>query len=577
MPANNLYEAFSATESQFGSKQAIRFIEEMDQVEPGLLWTYTDLFRQIRGAANLFHRCGINELASVALMVPNIPYGQVALFGAELAGRALPVNPLLHDDHIVSLLEAANAKVLVFSGDLKRAVAIQSKVPSLQHIFSLDGGEQCFAAAIARHDKDKLTFHRRTDPDTVVATFHTGGTTGTPKLVKHQQSNQLAVAYSLGDHAGIAANDVIVNGLPLFHVAGSLCFALTAIASGACQVLCTGLGARHPEFISKHWIMIENQKVTVMGGVPTTIGALVPTIPPTPPATLKKIITGGAALPISVEAALNKKLSIDLFVIYGMTECAGLLAIKRQGCKVPPGWIGPAAQDMEIRIVSNPEALEKSILPPMVSGHVIAKGAPVSPGYTNAALNTETFTNDGWFITGDLGMLDASGNLELTGRAKDLIIRSGHNIDPALIEEAAMKHPSVQAAAAVGAPDAYAGELPVLYVVADPHLTKIDYDTVLELIRQHVERPAVPKWIEELDALPLTAVGKIYKPALIARAIERALNGLLPAQKREAISVSAKEQDGIPLVEFVAKENERQYIDDLMAPFTVTYRVSNAD
>jgi len=391
------------------------------------------------------------------------------------------------------------------------------------------------------------------------------------------QSNQLAVAHSLANHADITNEDVIVNGLPLFHVAGSMCFALTAILAGACQVLCTTLGARHPEFISKQWSMVENQGVTIIGGVPTTIGALIPTVPKKLPTSLKKVITGGAALPIAAEVALNDKLGIDPFIIYGMTECAGLLALKRQGKKVPLGWIGPAVEGMEIRIVSNPGDAKNTVLAPMLSGHVIAKGDPVSPGYTNAALNTETFTSDGWFITGDLGMLDPSGNLKLTGRAKDLIIRSGHNIDPAVIEEAALKHPSIQAAAAVGAPDGYAGELPVLFVQAVAQVTDLDTEAILDLIRGQVERPAVPKWIERLDALPITAVGKIYKPALVARAIERTLATQLSSKKLEAIAMSVTEQGGVPLVEFFATEKERHSIDILMAPFTLTYKISASD
>lgn len=573
MSPSNLYDALAETEERCGDRPAIRFIEEMTETEPSVLWTYRDLLGRLRGAANLFHDCGIDDKSSVALLIPNVPYGQVALFAAEIAGRALPVNPLLPDEHIVKLLTAANTKVLVIADGQERVKRFQAQVPTLDHIFTLDDGPSSFRKAVEHRPQDALSFPHRQDGEAIVASFHTGGTTGVPKLAIHRQSNQLAVAQAMAKHGEFVPDDILVNALPLFHVAGSMCFALTSMVAGACQMLCTYQGARHPDFVGEQWPMIENHGVTILGGVPTTMGALVPGIPDRIPPRLRKVITGGAPLPLSVECELEERLGVEICLVYGMTECAGLLAMRAKGDRTTPGWTGHAVTGMEIRIVGDTTDATGTKMPAMTVGHVIARGATVCPGYTDPAFNKSLFTPDGWLITGDLGMMDTERNLMLTGRAKDLIIRSGHNIDPAVIEEAALKHPSVRAAAAVGAPDAYAGEVPVLFIEAEAGKT-IDVDALLTSLREQVERPAVPKWVEIIDGLPLTAVGKIYKPALVARAIELTLRQLLDAQSEQDISLSVVENSGAAKILFRPRPEHRKIVENLMAPFTLTYEIS---
>jgi fatty-acyl-CoA synthase len=214
---------------------------------------------------------------------------------------------------------------------------------------------------------------------------------------------------------------------------------------------------------------------------------------------------------------------------------------------------------------------------PGESGVLRLRGPHVSPGYTDAARNAGTF-EQGWLLSGDIGHVDAQGRVFVTGRAKDVIIRSGHNIEPGLIEEALMRHPGVAFAAAVGAPDEYAGEVPVAYVVLKDG-ADVDAAGLLDFIRQHIaEPPALPKHIELLDALPQTAVGKVYKPALRLRAIERVLRerlnraglqGQVDVQGQEAasgLSLQLVCQAGVALAD----------VDDaaraVMAPFALRWR-----
>jgi fatty-acyl-CoA synthase len=153
-------------------------------------------------------------------------------------------------------------------------------------------------------------------------------------------------------------------------------------------------------------------------------------------------------------------------------------------------------------------------LPPGEIGMVLFKSPNVFSGFVDPADTAKAFTPDGWLVTGDLGWIDAQGRLNLTGRSKDLIIRSGHNIDPKVIEDAVATHPAVQLCAAVGAPDAYAGELPVVFVTLAPGAS-VTEEELLSFAAQRVdEAPARPKAIAIIDRMPMTNVGKIYKPEL---------------------------------------------------------------
>jgi fatty-acyl-CoA synthase len=164
--------------------------------------------------------------------------------------------------------------------------------------------------------------------------------------------------------------------------------------------------------------------------------------------------------------------------------------------------------------------------PPGETGIIALRGPNVSPGYSDARRNTGTF-EQGWLVSGDLGHVDAQGRLFVTGRAKDVIIRGAHNIDPALIEDALLQHPDVALAAAVGQPDAYAGELPVAYVTLKAGATA-SAEQLLAFVAPRVGEPAArPKSICVLGEMPVTPIGKIYKPALRVLATRRAIEETL--------------------------------------------------
>jgi len=192
----------------------------------------------------------------------------------------------------------------------------------------------------------------------------------------------------------------------------------------------------------------------------------------------------------------------------------------------PAGCVGFRLPYMQMRVVAldeNGNATDRE-MPRGQQGMVLFKSPNVFSGFVDPADNAKAFTADGWLATGDLGWIDDEERLNLTGRSKDLIIRSGHNIDPKTIEDALGAHPAVQLCAAVGAPDAYAGELPVIFATLVPGASATEEELLAFTAARVDEAPARPKWVSVIATMPMTNVGKIYKPELRAMAALQVVN-----------------------------------------------------
>ena len=220
------------------------------------------------------------------------------------------------------------------------------------------------------------------------------------------------------------------------------------------------------------------------------------------------------------------------------------------------------------------------VLGDMEAGILRLQGPNVGPGYTDAVNNAGVFVEGGWLVTSDIGHRDRNGYLHVTGRSKDVIIRSSHNIDPAVIEDALLRHPAVLMAAAVGAPDEYAGEMPVAFVSLRPG-SQASGAELSEFAQRFIpERPAFPKTITVLSALPMTAIGKLFKPALrVAAALavlqdRLARNGLADGVTVE-VSLEGKEQ----VVRFIETGDEGNHenlaprLREMMKGFGLKYRI----
>jgi len=231
---------------------------------------------------------------------------------------------------------------------------------------------------------------------------------------------------------------------------------------------------------------------------------------------VRSVRTGAAPLPPELAARFQREFGLAVRESLGMTETAGLSTVTPPGGEAPAGCVGWALPYARFRVVALDAqgAPTEQELGTGEAGMVLYKAPNLFSGYLDAAETAKAFTADGWLITGDLGFRDALGRLNLSGRAKDLIIRGGHNIDPKVIEDALGAHPSVHLCAAVGAPDAYAGELPVAFATLLPGATATEAELLAFTAERVDEAPAKPRSITLLEHMPVTNVGKIYKPEL---------------------------------------------------------------
>jgi fatty-acyl-CoA synthase len=539
MAHTSVFDALVDATSRHPDRKALTFVEAADCPQTTRHWTAREFIADVRRAANMFRSLSGDDEPRVAMLLPAIPQAYFTLWGAEAAGVACPINYLLDAEHVADLIRASGANILVALGpnpDLdiwSRVPGLRAKCPGLRHVLAVGAaggleGAIDFDASLEARRGDSLDFVRDVGSQTLAALFHTGGTTGAPKLAQHTHGNQLHSAWSAAQMYAMDEHDVIINGFPMFHVAGSLVYGLSALLSSAEVVLPTLLGMRNASLVSRYWEVVECHSVTLLAAVPTVISTLLSVEPGgSSLASVRALLTGGSPLPPELANAFEQRHQIPVRNILGMTECAGVVSIEPALAARVPGSCGLRLPFTQVQ-AAVPTVSEQGVESPIVCaagqpGVLRLRGPNVGPGYMDTRRNTGTFSVDGWLNTGDIGHVNAAGLVFVTGRAKDVIIRSGHNIEPGVIEEALMRHPDVQFAAAVGEPDEYAGEMPVAYVVLKPGAT-VSVTELADFVKPHIpERPAHPRRIDVLTTLPLTAVGKVYKPGLRLRAIERVI------------------------------------------------------
>jgi fatty-acyl-CoA synthase len=323
-------------------------------------------------------------------------------------------------------------------------------------------------------------------------------------------------------------------GMPLFHVGGSLSQALSTLSAGGNLVVLSPAGWRNPAAMRNLWGLIARYKPAVLSSVPTILAAsLAVPVGDNDLSSLKMIGGGGSAIPVAVGAALQEKHKVPVFEVYGMTETSSVHTLSYADRPPRLGSVGhpvPYARVRIVRIDADGKYLGDCKTDEI--GVVAMAGPGVFSGYLNDAHNKGAFVEPGWVNSGDLGRLDGDGYLWITGRAKDLVIRGGHNIDPAPIEDVLFQHPAVGLAAIVGQPDAYAGELPVAYVQLNPGAS-VSPGELEEWVRERTpERAAIPVAIIPIETMPLTGVGKVFKPQLRWDAAQRVFaNALAPLEK----------------------------------------------
>jgi fatty-acyl-CoA synthase len=575
---------------------ALSFFVDAARFDEATVWSHRELFHRITQAGNLFHRLGVTRGDAVAFVLSNLPDTHLAIWGGEAAGIAFAISPLLDAPQLAGLLRAVDPKLLVTLAptpgtDLWRKVAAAAEgLVNLRAVLAVDmapyaSAEKAsavralaqseatvfkvpvldFRAEAEKESGEALNFEPPKASD-ISSYFCTGGTTGLPKIARRTQLSEAFDAWAMTSFQEdlFGAGKTILCGLPLFHVNGQLVTGLAPWSKGAHVVMATSQGYRGPGVIANFWTLVEHFRISLFSGVPTVYSALLQA----PLAgrnieSLEAAICGAAPMPAQLYHDFERATGVRILEGYGLTE--GACASSLTPFDAPPriGSIGLRFpyQDMRTLILDADNAYVRDAKTDEI-GVIALRGLNVFAGYLDPAHDKGIWIErrgETWLNTGDLGRQDAGGYFWLTGRRKELIIRGGHNIDPKLIEDALQSHPAVALTAAIGSPDAHAGELPVAYVQLRPGAAVTEAELLEHAARAIAEKAAVPKRVRISSSLPTTAVGKLFKPALVEREIEETVRA--EAEKVGAavasVRVERASRTGLRVLVVVADDGDK--------------------
>jgi fatty-acyl-CoA synthase len=379
--------------------------------------------------------------------------------------------------------------------------------------------------------------------------------------------------------------EAVMVGLPLFHCNGTCITGLLPFSLGGNVVILSPSGYRDPAIMKNFYKIVERFRPVFFSCVPTVLSVLLDLpVGGADISSLRYLICGAAPLSVELFKRFEEHSGMKILEGYGLTEstCASCVNPKDGERKIGSVGIRLPYQQVKVAIADGDGNYVRDAGTNEI-GVVCIAGPTVFKGYVEDIHNRGIWIREGWFNTGDMGRLDEDGFLWLTGRSKELIIRGGHNIDPASIEEPLYRMQGIKMAAAVGRPDAHAGEVPVAYVeVAED--SGLNPGDILAWAREHVgERAAVPKDIYIVDKIPLTAVGKIFKPRLrwdaTRRAYEQELAALGDLARSVEVSVAEDKVHGtkatirIKAARGADPEAIRKRVPELLARYTVNYEV----
>lgn len=553
--APTLYAALSRTAEKFPDHDAVSYQIFSGPTDRAETLTWSVLKDRVCQTANLFRSLGVGEKDVVAYILPNCNETVLTLLGGAIAGIVNPINPLLDAEQIGSILRETNAKVVVTlrpfpkTDVADKTAAAVALAPNVETVLEVDLLKYLtppkswivplirpkrkvqnhakylnFSTEVAKHSKD-LSFPDATE-DRVACYFHTGGTTGMPKVAQHRYSGLIYNGW-VGTELLFTEEDNIICPLPLFHVFACHVILMAAVTSGAHVVFPTPQGYRGEGVMDNFWKLVERWKITFIITVPTAISAKMQRPIDADVSSVKTAFSGSAPLPLELFRRFEKATGVTLVEGYGLTEATCLVSCNPVDGEKKVGSIGIPFPYCDVKIFkqtpNGPIEAERDEIGEIC---VSNPGVYVGHTYTEEDKNADLYYGD-HLRTGDLGRVDEDGYVWITGRAKDLIIRGGHNIDPAEIEEALLHHEAVAFAGAIGQPDAHSGEVPCAFVeLVDG--ADVSEEELMELCKTHVhERAAHPKHMTIMNELPKTAVGKIFKPDLRKHAITRIYNETL--------------------------------------------------
>ena len=523
-----LPEALSRTAKRFPERPALFF--------QGTTITFSRLDDMVSRFAAALRDLGVKPGEKVALLLPNIVQTVVASYGALRAGATVALNnPLYTDRELEHQYNDSGSKYLV---------CLDVLVPRMINLRSRTG----ITKIISCHIRDFLPFplkqlfpfvrkgmHLKTPgaPDVYefmdlikkyqpIATPHnpqwddtafllyTGGTTGVSKGVQLTHGNlssnvQQIRAWFREFEDG---SEIVVGCLPFFHSFGMTTAMNMGIFYGYGNVL---VPKPEPKSVLE---AISKYKATYLPAVPTMYNGMInfPDLKKYDISSLRGCFSGGAPLPLETIKRFEQLTGSQICEGYGLTETSPVATINPFGGKTKPGSIGLPIPNTLVKLV-DVDDYNKEITNVGEPGELCVKGPQVMIGYINRPDENAIALRDGWLLTGDIAVMDEEGYLSIVDRKKDMIISGGFNIYPRDVDEVLFAHPKVLEACAIGVPDAYSGERIKAFVVLKPGETATE-EEIIEYCRQNLVKYKVPKYIEFVEALPKSAVGKILRKYL---------------------------------------------------------------
>ena len=483
--------------------------------------SYGQLDAQSDALASALHELGIEAGDRMALTLPNWPEFIVAAFAAAKLGAVIvPLNPRFTTPELQYMLRHSETAVVVTAENwagvdyLARYEAFLATLPDLQYVVSVGEEDLWYDDRIHQFEDLVCSGEGRPYPrhggsaDEMFAILYTSGTMGKPKGVQLSHANLLMTAAATADAVGMTGDDVVYGLNTLFNVFGLATGVLGTLAAGASLVLADG------DDPAAALETLERERVTVYHGVPTNyvLALAEPSRPSRDLSALRTGIVAGAPAPEELVSRIHRELVPGLRIGYGMTETSETVAVTRADDR--PGQrlstVGRPLPGVEVRIID----VDGSVLPEESVGEIAVRGPGVMQGYYRQPHETSgAFIADGFFLTGDLGMLDEEGYLHILGRRKEMIIRGGFNVYPREVEDRLHAHPAVLDGAVVGLPDEILGEVSCACIVPVEGAI-VTGEEIKDFCREVLADYKVPDLVRFLDSFPMTGSGKVRRVEL---------------------------------------------------------------
>ena len=471
-------------------------------------------------------RQGIGAGDAVALYLPNTPWHPVAFFAVARTGaRIVHLSALDAPRELAFKLRDSGARTLIATnlpGLLPTALRLLEEDAAGLLLIGDDmqwGAGPVEPLVVPWGDKVRPLPHADApsawpalDQETVCVVQYTGGTTGLPKgaMLSHRNLTAAVSMYrSLRDSPPVRGGEErVITVLPLFHIFALTTLLLRHIADGNELLLRTRFDV--PTLLAD----IGQRRATIFSGVPTMWIALAnhPDAPACDFSSLRLCGSGGAPMPFEVEQRIRRMTGRQFYTGWGMTETSPAGTRTPPGEPSTPGLIGIPLPGIELRVV---DRLDPSrVLPPDEPGELAIRGPNVFKGYWNRPQETAVSFHDGFFLTGDIGVMDARGLFRILDRKKNMIISSGFNVYPAAVENAIYEHPDIAEAIVIGIPDTYRGQAAKAFVTLRAGAPGLSLEALIAFLADRIGRHEMPVALEVRDSLPRSPAGKLLAKAL---------------------------------------------------------------